>query len=101
MIMYKLNQHLSNGFIVGEMNESEFYLRDGNSFELVITPLNGKKGKVARMTLEGLPEGEARISLTLQMKEEGILYVMAKDLGFGEFRAATNRVWEETLRLYD
>ena len=53
------------------------------------------------MTLEGLPEGEARISLTLQMKEEGILYVMAKDLGFGEFRAATNRVWEETLRLYD
>lgn len=83
------------------VNECEFYLKDGNSFELVISPLNGRKGKIARMTLEGLPAGEARIHLTLQMIDEERLEVTAEDLGFGEFRPASHQVWKEAMHLYD
>ncbi len=83
------------------VNDCEFYLREGNAFHLVVTPLNGKKGKIARMTLEGLPAGEARIHLIIQMTDEEQLSVTAEDLGFGELRAATHQVWKESLRLYD
>ena len=85
------------------VSECEFYLREGNSFDLVVTPLtlNGKKGKIARMTLEGLPDGVARIHLTVQMMTQEQLLVTAKDLGFGEFRAASHQEWKETLGLYE
>ncbi len=79
----------------------EFYLKEGNSFDLVVTPLNGKKGKVARMTLEGLPAGVARIQLSVQMMTEDQLSVNAEDLGFGEFRPASHQVWKEILGLYE
>lgn len=82
-------------------NVCEFYLRDGNFFDLVVTPLNGKKSKIARMTLEGLSVGTARIQLTVQMMTEEQLSVTAEDLGFGEFRAASHQVWKETLGLYE
>ncbi len=82
-------------------NVCEFYLREGNAFDLVVTPLNGKKGKIARMTLEGLPAGVARIQLTVQMMTEDQLSVTAEDLGFGEFRPASHQVWKETLGLYE
>ena len=82
-------------------NVCEFYLRDGNFFDLVVTPLNGKKRKIARMTLEGLSVGTARIQLTVQMMTEEQLSVTAEDLGFGEFRAASHQVWKETLGLYE
>ena len=82
-------------------NVCEFYLREGNSFDLVVTPLNGKKGKIARMTLEGLPAGVARIQLSVQMMTEEQLSVSAEDLGFGEFRPASHQVWKETLGLYE
>ncbi len=82
-------------------NDCEFYLREENSFNLVVTPLNGRKGKIARMTLEGLPAGEARIHLSVQMTDEEQLSVTAEDLGFGELRAAGHQVWKEALRLYD
>ncbi len=81
--------------------QCEFYLREQNSFELAVTPLNGKKSKVARMTLEGLPAGEARIRLSVQMEEEEKLQVEAEDLGFGEFRRATHQLWKESLGLYE
>ena len=53
------------------------------------------------MTLEGLPKGETRIHLTLQMTDEEQLSVTAEDLGFGEFRIASHQVWKESLRLYE
>ena len=81
--------------------ECECYLQDENSFELVIAPLNGKNGKIARMTLDGLPTGIARIHLALQMLDEERLEVTVEDLGFGEFRPASHRVWKEEIGLYD
>lgn len=82
-------------------NVCEFYLKEGNTFDLVVTPLNGKKGKIARMTLEGLPAGVARIQLSVQMMTEDQLSVTAEDLGFGEFRPASHQVWKENLGLYE
>lgn len=83
------------------VRDCEYYLQEENSFELVITPLNGKKGKLARMTLEGLPEGIARIRLHLQMENEQKLQITVEDLGFGEFRPASGRTWQEEIMLYE
>lgn len=79
----------------------EFYVREDNFFELVVTPLNAKPGKIARMMLEGLPKGNARIRLRLEMIGESLMEVSAEDLGFGEFREASHRVWTEQLSLYE
>lgn len=79
--------------------ECEFYLDQGESFEIVVTPLDGRKGKVARMMLEGLPQGIARVHLRLYLKEEDLLVLEVKDLGFGEFRQATGQVWKEEWKL--
>lgn len=81
--------------------ECECYLQEENSFELVIAPLNGKKGKIAQMTLDGLAPGIARIHLHLMMLDEGRLEITVEDLGFGEFRPASHQVWKEEIGLYD
>ena len=76
------------------------YLKDENAFELVVVPLNGMKGKIAQMTLEGLPGGISRVQLHLEMLNENRLAVTAEDLGFGEFRQASHQVWKEELDLF-
>ena len=83
------------------VTECECYLQEEDSFELVIAPLNGKNGKIAQMTLDGLAPGIARIHLTLQMLDEERLEVTVEDLGFGEFRPASHQIWKEEIRLYD
>lgn len=80
--------------------DRECYLKEGNSFEIVVAPLNGRKGKIAQMTLEGLAEGPCRLLLHLEMPDEERLRVTVEDLGFGEFRAASHRVWQEELSIY-
>ena len=81
--------------------DCECYLQNENKCELVITPLNEKQGKIAQMTLEGMPDGIARIYIHLKMISEEILLITVEDLGFGEFRTATGQVWKEEVRLYD
>ncbi len=79
--------------------EAELYLQKGNRLELTLTPLDGRKGKTAEITLDGLPVGPARILLSLKMLSKGELEITAKDLGFGEFRKATERVFREKIVL--
>ncbi|MBQ8231294.1 MAG: hypothetical protein IJZ34_05145 [Lachnospiraceae bacterium] len=83
------------------VTECECYLRKEDSLELVIAPLNGKNGKIAQMSLDGMPPGIARIHLQLQMLDEERLEVTVEDLGFGEFRPASHQLWKEEMRLYD
>ncbi len=83
------------------ITECECYLHEEDSLELVIAPLNGKNGKIARMTLDGMPAGIARIHLKLQMLSEERLEVVVEDLGFGEFRPAGHQIWKEEIGLYD
>lgn len=80
--------------------DRECYLKDENAFELVVAPLNGMKGKIAQMTLEGLPTGTNRVHLHLEMLSESRLSVSAEDLGFGEFRQASHQVWREEMELF-
>lgn len=78
----------------------ECYLQDGNEVELMITPLIGKNGKIARIVLENLPAGIRRLQIHLYLKEENRLVAEITDLGLGELQSATGHVWQEEIDLY-
>lgn len=78
----------------------EFYIRDGNEISLLITPLMGKSGKEARVILEDFPGNIARLRARFYLEAENVLVMEAQDLGFGEFRSSSRRVWQERLELY-
>lgn len=81
----------------------ELYLKDEDALEFLVTPLIGKESKTIPMPLEGLglKPGEAtRIRLHLFLTRENVICAQVEDLGFGEFRAATEKVWEHEMELY-
>lgn len=78
---------------------TEIYLQEGNQIEIMLTSLIGGKNKLATITLDGLPEGVCRLGMHLYLKDNRHLAVAIEDLGFGVFRPATHRVWEEVLEL--
>lgn len=84
---------------------TEVYLQDGNELMLVVTPLIRKDGapekggKLFRIVLEGLAGNIARLKLHFFLKEENCLAVEAEDLGFGEFRVSSGRVWREDIEI--
>ncbi len=75
--------------------ERECYVKDKNVLEILIEPLDGRRGKLAQMTLEGLPEGPARVLIGVSMKDENTVSISVRDLGFGEFRPAGELAWCE------
>lgn len=79
---------------------TEIYIQDGNTVTLVITPLIGGSCKTADIVLEDFPGGIARVRLQLRMKNEESLEVEAYDLGFGDFRGPSDRVWKKEIKLY-
>lgn len=81
-------------------NTMECYLQEENVLELMITPLIGKNGKLARIVLDELPGTLSRLRVHLYLKEESRLVAEITDLGLGEIRAATGRVWKEEIDLY-
>lgn len=81
-------------------HDMEFYLRDGNELALIITPLIGKNGKLAQIVLEDFPGNIARLKASFYLEAENLLAVEIEDMGFGEIRPATGRVWRERLELY-
>jgi len=80
--------------------EMEFYLQDGNSFEVMITPLIGRNAKTAVITLEDLPGNIARLYMRLYMESESKLVMEITDLGFGEFRLPSDKIWTESVDIY-
>lgn len=78
----------------------EFYIRDGNELTLLVTPLMGKNGKEARIILEDFPGNIARLRARFYLEAENLLVIEAQDLGFGEFRTSSRRVWQERIELY-
>lgn len=79
---------------------TQIYCQEGNEISLAITPLIGKKSKEVSITLEDLPGSISRLQLTLFMETETSLVVEVMDLGFGEFRAPSGKVWRETIEIY-
>ncbi len=78
----------------------ELYLQDGNEILLVVTPLIGKQVKTIRIVLENFPASIARLRLHLYLEEEKRLAVEVEDLGFGEFRLPSGRMWKEEVEIY-
>ncbi len=79
---------------------TEFYLQEGKQIRLKITPLIGKEIRTAGITLEELPEGISRLRARLYLETENRLAVEIEDLGFGELRVPSGRVWREEIELY-
>lgn len=82
-------------------NTMECYLQGENALELMITPLIGRKGKVARIVLDELPDALNRLRVHLYLQDENRLVVEVTDLGLGEIRAGTGRGWKEEIDLYE
>ena len=80
--------------------ELDFYLRDGNEITLKIMQLTENSGKLAQMVLEDLPGNVARLHASFYLEEENVLTVEVRDLGFGEIRPSSGRVWREKIELY-
>ncbi len=84
----------------------EVYVQDGNAFLLLLAPLVGnaasgeKVGRSIQIVLEGLSGNVARLRLHFFMKTEKCLMVEAEDLGFGEYRVPSGRVWKEEIEIY-
>ena len=84
--------------------EMEVYLQEGNELALIVSPLvrsetGEKNGRTIRIVLEGLPGNMARLRMRFSMKEENCLAVEVHDLGFGEFRLSSGRVWKEEIEI--
>ncbi len=78
----------------------EFYMKNTDFFDLVLTPLDGKRGHVARITLDGLEFPISRMLLKIHMPAQDLVEVTVEDLGFGEFREASHQIWREELPLH-
>ena len=66
----------------------------------MVTPLIGKQVKTIRIVLENFPASIARLRLHLYLEEEKRLAVEVEDLGFGEFRLPSGRMWKEEVEIY-
>jgi len=80
----------------------EFYLENGNSFSMIMTPLTGKESREVEIILNELPErGErsTRIGMSLSMESEKDVLLTLEDLGFGEIYPASHKVWKERFQI--
>lgn len=82
--------------------ELDFLLAEGNTFSLVITPLNGRNIKHAEVTLEGLPvrkTAASRLRMEAYMTSETSIILEVEDLGFGELFPASHQKWKESFEV--
>lgn len=79
---------------------TEVYVQDGKELQLTVTPLIGKSSKTEVLHLDGLPASVTRLRLRFFLETESILVAEVEDLGFGEFRAPSGRVWTEKIQIY-
>ncbi len=78
----------------------ECYLQDGNEIELTITPLIGHTGRTVSIVLDDFTANISRLQLHLFLQEENLMVAEIADLGFGEIRAGTERVYRQEIELY-
>ena len=82
--------------------ECDLILCLGNSFSIIITPLDGRNIKTVEVVLYGLPmreEKTTRIRMNLFMEQEDNLRVTVTDLGFGEIYPSSNQTFTQQISL--
>lgn len=73
-----------------------------NAITLNIAPVDGRKTRVARISLEGLKvrgNKTNRVQLRFYMEDASAVQIEITDKGFGEFFPSTGQVWKECLPL--
>jgi hypothetical protein len=65
-----------------------------------VTPLIGKPARTEWILLEDFPGSVARLRGRFYMEGEKRLLVEVTDLGFGEIRQASGKVWKKEIELY-
>ena len=73
-----------------------------NTITLNISPVDGKKTRVARISLEGMKvrgNKTNRVELRFYMEDANAVQIEITDKGFGEFFPSTGQVWRECLPL--
>lgn len=73
-----------------------------NTITLNISPVDGKKTRVARISLEGMKvrgNKTNRVELRFYMEDANAVQIEITDKGFGEFFPSTGQVWKECLPL--
>ena len=82
--------------------EFDIILDKDNTFEILITPLDGKNVRSIEIVLDGLTEREAkttRLHLKVFMESDDRLRVCATDMGFGEFYPTTYQLFTRQIEL--
>ncbi len=82
--------------------EFDVILERDNSFEVIITPLDGKNPRAVEIVLDGLNYREPRTSrlhIKIYMESEEKMRVCATDMGFGEFYPTTYQMFTKQISL--
>lgn len=82
--------------------EFDVILENGNSFDITLTPLDGKNVRNVEIILEGLTYKEpktSRIHLKFFMESDDSLRLCATDMGFGEFNPTTYQLFSKQIKL--
>lgn len=77
-------------------------LAKNNIITLNIAPVDGRKTRIARISLEGLKvrgNRTNRVELRFYMEDANAVQIQITDKGFGEFFPSTGQVWRECLPL--
>ncbi len=80
--------------------EFEFILESGNSFDLTITPLDGKAIRTETVFLDGFPKRPKAVSklrMKLFMTDADRIQITVKDLGFGDFFPPSKYIWTQAI----
>lgn len=83
-------------------NVFDVMLVKNNAITLNIAPVDGRKTRVARISLEGLKvrgNKTNRVGLRFYMEDANAVQIEITDKGFGEFFPSTGQVWKECLPL--
>lgn len=83
-------------------NTFDVMLVKNNAITLNIVPVDGRKTRVARISLEGLKvrgNKTNRVELRFYMEDANAVQIEIADKGFGEFFPSTGQVWKECLPL--
>ena len=82
--------------------EFDIILDKDNTFEILITPLDGRNVRSIEIVLDGLTQREAkttRLHLNVFMESDDRLRVCATDMGFGEFYPTTYQLFTRQIEL--
>ncbi|MDE6618922.1 MAG: hypothetical protein K2K74_00240 [Lachnospiraceae bacterium] len=83
-------------------NTFDVMLVKNNAITLNISPVDGRKTRVARISLEGLKvrgNKTNRVGLRFYMEDASAVQIEITDKGFGEFFPSTGQIWKECLPL--